>query len=220
MLQFSVPAAGCQSGFLTFTLAVPPAPPLIDSDIDLGIITYDDPFPAEWQRVFNFCQNAIITLPAVDLVPATAYILSNWQTSAPPTAELKPLVSAVVNPAINAATLFTPGTLDTKAVTVSWSKPALGEPFGYRVGLITTQTVTPPGMPSVERYVSAGTLSTSQTSVTVPPQLLTAGKTYLFTITALVDATANMETSPLRSGLPAAGADIISAPITISAGAQ
>jgi hypothetical protein len=47
--------------------------------------------------------------------------------------------------------------------------------------------------------------------------LLVANKTYVFQITALVNGHANMETSPHHSALPLASADVISAPITISA---
>ncbi len=62
-----------------------------------------------------------------------------------------------------------------------------------------------------------GVFYTSQASVTLPP--LSSGNTYVFAITALVDGTANIQTSPNRSSLPTAFANVVSAPITISSGA-
>ena len=84
--------------------------------------------------------------------------------------------------------------------------------------IITFPVGTPPGMiigtiGTVE-FLSATTLSTAKTSMTIPPNLLTSGKTYFFLITSRVDGRANMETSPHRSSLPIGSADVISAPIT------
>jgi hypothetical protein len=67
-------------------------------------------------------------------------------------------------------------------------------------------------------YLPAGSLSTAKTEVTLLP--LPGGNTYVFAITALVDSAANFETRPYRSALPTAFASVVSAPITISAGAQ
>jgi hypothetical protein len=72
----------------------------------------------------------------------------------------------------------------------------------------------PSGVPN---YLSAGVFYTSQTSVTLPP--LSAGNTYVFAINALVDGTANIQSSPNRSSLPTGFANVVSAPITISSGA-
>jgi hypothetical protein len=48
---------------------------------------------------------------------------------------------------------------------------------------------------------------------------LTAGNTYVFTITAEMDAGADMEKSPLRSKIPSAETGVVSAPMVIAAGA-
>jgi hypothetical protein len=93
-------------------------------------------------------------------------------------------------------------------------------PVGTSSGSSSTFPVgTPPGTISgtsaTFEFLSSTTLSTAKTSMTIPPDLLTSGKTYLFLITSLVDGKANMETSPHRSSLPTANAQLISAPITI-----
>jgi len=200
---------------------------LLSSDTNFGTIQYGDPFPAAWNRVFHFCQQATLPLPGltstttIDSQGDTQtitwnYNLINSQSTAPPSSPVVPLISPVVSPTINGASLFTPATLDTRAVTLSWSAPTLGKPYGYRVQAVPLPLTMPPGTVAV---VASRTLYTAQTSVTIPPELLTSGETYLFDITALMDAKANVETSPRRSGLPTAAANVVSAPITISASA-
>lgn len=61
-------------------------------------------------------------------------------------------------------------------------------------------------------YLSSAMLGTAKTSMTIPSNLLASGKTYVFVVTSRVDGKANMETSPHRSGLPTASAQVISGP--------
>jgi len=197
--------------------------PLLSGDTDFGTIQYSDPFPGAWQRVFNLCQQAALPLPSLTSTPnqpgqqqtnTWSCNLINSQSTASPSSPVVPLLSPVVNPTINGASLFTPATLNTRAITLSWSKPTLGTPHGYRVQAFAPQSLTE--LTGIVISVGArSTLYTAQTSVTYPPELLTSGVTYLFDITALMDAKANVETSPRRSGLPTAAANVVSAPITI-----
>jgi hypothetical protein len=199
-------------------------PPLISSDLDFGTIAYGDPFPATWQRVFTFCQQAALAMPSLTTTTTTptgtqtttwSYNLTNRQAIALPSAPVTPLVSPVVNPMVNGASLFSPATLNTRVLSLSWQKPTIGAPYGYTVQVISPSST---GTLSVTRIPTV-VLSTAQTSLTVPLELLTAGQTYLISITAKVDGKANMETSPNRSALPTGSADVVSAPITISASA-
>jgi hypothetical protein len=140
--------------------------------------------------------------------------LTNSQTTSLPTAAVKPLLSPVQNPKINGADLFTAGTISNTAVTLSWDRPAIGTPFGYNVAIMSLTTSPLPS--GTVQFFPSTTLGTAKTSMTTPPDLLRSGQTYLFVVTSLVDGRANMETSPHRSSLPVANADVISAPITIS----
>jgi hypothetical protein len=204
-------------------------PSLISTDIDFGTIEYGDPFPDTWPRVFSFCQQAALAMPSLTTTETLFYgtggtetetitwnyNLTNRQSIALPSAPVTPMISPVLNPTINGATLFTEATLNTRALSLNWNKPAIGSPFGYSVQVINLPVAN--GLLGLTSAVV--TLRTAQTSMIVPPELLTAGQTYLISITALMDGKANMETSPNRSALPTASADVVSAPITIGASA-
>jgi len=194
-------------GFVSGTCSLNPP---FTTDIQAGTVQYSDPFPTDWRRTFSVCQTAAVPVPVPGTTQTQKIILSNNQTTLPLTTTVKPLLSAVLNPKINGADLFTPTTVSSTAVTLSWDPPAIGRPFGYQVAIMAV-TALPLGTVS---YISAGTLSTAKTSLTIPPGFLAPGRSYLFVITSLADARANMETSPNRSSLPTANADLISAAIT------
>ncbi|RZU41681.1 hypothetical protein BDD14_3208 [Edaphobacter modestus] len=262
-------SGNCSSGNFTsgdFSAILTPSRPTnqpLTADVEAGAVQYSDPFSSAWRRTFRVCQTASISIP----MPGGStqnFNLLNTQTTSLPTATVKPLLSAVQNPKINGADLFTAGTINGTAVTLSWDPPAIGTPFGYAVAIMspTTSPVgtslvgtlpvgtlpvgtpqgtiigtvgtfpvgtspggtlpvgTPPGGTIIGGigtvgFFSTTLLSTAKTSITVPPNLLSSGKTYLFVITSAVDGRANMETSPRRSSLPTANAQLISAPITI-----
>ncbi|MDP9051188.1 MAG: hypothetical protein M3O31_10800 [Acidobacteriota bacterium] len=185
----------------------------LTTDID-GTVQYGDPFPAVWRRIFRVCQNASVVVPVPGTSQTQSISLINDQTTVLPTATVKPLLSGVRNPKINGADLFTATTVYSTAVTLSWDPPAIGTPFGYNVVIMTPTTLPSPNGTVNYLYLSSTTLSTAKTSMTIPPNVLAPGRAYLFVITALADAKANMETSPHRSSLPVAHADVLSAPIT------
>jgi len=199
-----------QSGQFFVKTGVCSANPPLTSDVEAGSVQYSDPFPATWRRIFRVCHSASVNVPVPGTSQPQSIDLSNNQTTALPSGTVKPLLSGVLNPKINGTDLFTASTVNSTAVKLSWDPPAIGTPFGYDVAIMTP-TTSPTGTVS---YFSAATLSTAKTSITIPPGFLATGRTYLFVITSLADGKANMETSPHRSALPIANADVISAPIT------
>jgi hypothetical protein len=200
---FSSPACSTNPFFST-------NPPLT-TDVEAGTVQYSDPFPTTWRRTFRVCHSASVAVP-VPGGTTQSINLANSQTTSPPTATVQPLLSPVQNPKINGADLFTASTINGTAVTLNWDPPAIGTPFGYTVAIMSPTTL-PDGTVG---YLSSTTLSTAKTSIAVPPDLLRSGQTYLFVITSLVDGKANMETSPHRSSLPAASAQLVSASVTIT----
>ena len=202
----------CSSSFSSFSNGSPILPPALTSDFDAGTVQYSDPFPAAWLRTFTLIQCATVTMPLPGGSSNETLILMNSESTAFPTAPVAPLISPVQNPKINGADLFTASTTSGTAVTLSWSAPAIGAPYGY-----TVQILTPTNLPSgSSAYSSVATLSTAKTTLTVPPNVVGTNGTFLFVITALIDGQANMETSPHRSALPVASANVVSAPITIN----
>jgi Fibronectin type III domain len=212
-LQF--PRDLCLGGS-AFVLGVPAlGEPAIVTDQDFGTLSYGDPFPSSWTRAVAFCEYATVPFPipgsSIDLF---LFELTSGVAVAPSSSpSLAPLAEPVQNPTVNGASLFTASTVNTTAITLSWSAPEGMAPAGYRVSLFT-ETATA----NTLTIVGAGSFFTAKDTVTVLP--LTAGQTYIFTITTIVDAAANMETSPYRSALPTGFASVISAPVTISSGAM
>jgi hypothetical protein len=188
----------------------------VDIDTNFGTLQYGDPFPSTWTRAVAFCQqaNSLITIPNAPL-PIPYPLL--FGEAVPPTASLAPLgplAGPVQNPMINGASMFTAATLNHTAVPLSWSAPAGTAPAGYLVVPVLITVDSSGGV----ALSPVGSFRTAKTSVTLPP--LVAGQMYLFVITTLVDGAANVETNPYRSALPIAFAEVVSAPITISASAQ
>jgi hypothetical protein len=188
-------------------------PPML-TDQDFGTLPYGDPFDANWAHVFSLCQSASVPVPIPGSTATAPFVLVDGQNTSIPTAPVSPLAFPVVNPTINGSSFFTANTLNTTAVTLSWSAPARMAPFAYRVEDLILITL-PDG---TQGYLTAGVFYTGKTSASLPGLL--PSQTYVFAVTTEVDGRANVETSPNRSALPTAAASVISAPITISAGAQ
>ncbi len=185
-------------------------------DTNFGTLQYADPFPTTWTRAVAFCQqaNSLISIPNAPLPIPYPLLFGEAVPPTPSLAPLAPLAGPVQNPMINGSSMFTAATLNNTAVPLSWTAPAGAAPAGYLVVPILV-TVNSSGGVAMS---PVGSFRTAKTSATLPP--LVAGQMYLFVITTLVDGAALVETSPYRSALPSAFAEVVSAPITISAGAQ
>jgi hypothetical protein len=181
----------------------------IANDVDYGTISYGDPYPPGWPRMFQYCQISTVTLPRPNSTATDTFIVTNKQTTALPTGPIAPILGSVQSPTANGGSLFQTATLSTTAVTVSWSAPATGQPYGYTVQVYQLGTL-PSG---VTGYTLAGSYATAQTSVAIP--FLTAGNTYVFAILAASDASANIATKPFRHQIPMAESAVISAPFVI-----
>jgi hypothetical protein len=203
------PTAATCGGFVAVS---PPAtitsyPPML-TDQDFGSLAYGDPFDASWARVFSLCQQATVQVPVPGGGTPATFLFQGGVNTAIPTSSVVPLALPVQTPAINGASFFTAGSVSPAGITLSWSAPAGMAPFAYRVVPLMWTTL-PNGS---QTYQGVGLFYTGKTSITLPP--LQAGQTYVFVISTEVDARANVETSPHRSGLPTAVATVISAPFT------
>jgi len=201
---------GCDSGFPFIGNDTQPA---ILTDQDLATLQYGDPFPAPWTRALSFCQEAIVPIPLPDGSSTVNYALVNETRVDPTHASFAPIIRPVQAPTINSGDLFTTTMLNTTTPTLAWSAPSGAAPYGYRVQLYTSVTLSG----GTVIYAPAGTYSTAKTSLALLP--LTAGKTYVFSIITLANAGGNIETSFFRSALPTGLASVISGPVPISSGA-
>lgn len=208
-LHLLLPFGDCDSGFPILSLATQPG---ILDDENLGALQYSDPFDPSWTRRETFCEQAMIPVPLSGTSQTASFALTNGVSAAPSGSPIVPIVSPVQNPAIGSGSLFTATTLNTTMPSLTWSAPTLGSPYGYRVTAYVQTTLN-----NNPAYQIAGYFYTSQTSLTLPP--LSGGNVYVFSITALVDGAANVQTSPFRSALPTGYASVVSAPMTISPGA-
>jgi hypothetical protein len=189
------------------------------ADLDFGTVQYGDPFPSSWLRTYQVCQRATVQVPRPNAASTEVFTLTNGALTALPNVTSTPLISPTQNPQINGISLFTATTVNSSDIALSWAAPTLGSPYGYSVRVFAATTEqTPVG--TISYYSNTATLYTAKTSLRIPPGIITPGNTYVFLITSLADAGANMESSPNRSALPVANADLISAPITIGSAGQ
>ena len=113
-------------------------------------------------------------------------------------------MSPVQDPQINGGSMFAATSVDGPAV-LTWSAPSGAVPAGYSVD------IDPVEKDDSGYYLGDGVLFyTPSTSIAVPTGLLTSGKMYVFTITAVADAKANFAIAPWRSAYPLAWADAVS----------
>jgi hypothetical protein len=190
-----------------------PLPPIV-TDVDYGALSYGDPFPSTWQRLFQYCQASEVSLPRPNSSVTDTFLLSNRQITAAPTGPVTPILSPVQNPMINGASIFQTATLNTTSMNLSWSAPAIGQPYGYYVTVYQLGTQINGG---TEEYIGVARFGTAKTSIQVP--FLSAGNTYVFLITSEADGMAQMETNPLRAKIPNGEAAVLSAPMVIATGA-
>jgi hypothetical protein len=205
---------GCSgTGFTTLTPSA--AQPAITTDVNFGALQYGDPFPSAWARTLSLCQESMAPIPIPGSSATATFILTDSATVAPSNTPLAPVVLPVQNPTVNGGgSAFGATALNSDIVTLSWSAPGGTSPFGYTVRAYVQTTAG-----GVATYAATGAaFSTANTSLTLAP--LAGGNTYVFSITADADGTANMQTSPFRSSLPLGSATVVSGPVTISAGAQ
>jgi hypothetical protein len=207
--------SSCGSSVISsgFPLLPNPLPPIV-TDVDYGVLSYGDPFPAAWERLFQYCQETQVSLPRPNSTVTDTFIVADQQTTAVPAGAVTPILGPVQSPTINGASIFQTATLNTTSVNLSWNAPAIGQPYGYYVSVYELGTLTNGG--TVE-YIPVGQFGTAKTSMQVP--FLSAGNTYVFLITSETDGLANMEMNPLRRKAPNAEASVVSAPIVIATGA-
>ena len=186
----------------------------IVTDTNFGTLSYGDPYPTNWPRLFQYCQVSVINLPRPNSTATDTFLVSSEETTLLPTSAVAPLLTPVQSPTLNGSSLFQTATLTTANIQFNWAPPSVGEPYGYFLEIYKLTALSLPGGTSF--YLNAGSYVTTQTSVTLPSTL--EDGTYVFAIVAAADANANLF-SPNRHKLPMAHSSVISAPFVISTSA-
>jgi hypothetical protein len=211
------PSYGCESfiSYLTQTSPNTGVSPIV-VDTSFGTLSYDDPYPTNWPRLFQYCQVSSINLPRPNSTATDTFLVSTEETTLLPTSPVAPLLTPAQSPMLNGSSLFQTATLNTANLQFSWAPPSVGQPYAYFLEVYAL-AIPAPGTPGTLIYVEIRSFATTQTSLSLP--LTLPDGTYVFAIVAALDATANIETSPNRHKVPMAHSAVISAPFVISTGA-
>jgi hypothetical protein len=204
-----LPTARCSDSITIGTGSPVTSSSAILTDQDFGTLTYGDPFPLGlYSNLFSFCQAASAEVPVPGGGSPATFSFADGVNTQVPDQPVTPVALPVQNPTINGVSFFTANSFSPTGLTISWSQPGGTSPYAYKVGVVKWTNAPGGGL----GYAGVSTYYTGKTSVTLPP--LESGQTYVFVLTTEVDSRANVETQPLRTGLPTAFATVISAPIT------
>jgi hypothetical protein len=190
------------------------------TDQSFGVFHYVNPYPEAWTPVFGASQAAeYAVVPPGSSDSEYFWARTSFMTSEIPTGPIAPMMSGPQNAKINGNDFFT-SNITAADVTLSWEAPTGLAPFGYEVAIQNVDSGYAPfvsiGPGSDCQYASDYCLYTSETSLAVPPGMLESGQSYVFTVRAMADARAQMNTMPWRSKLPMADASIVSGAVTIT----
>ncbi len=178
------------------------------TDVSVGAVPYGNPFPATWGSVVVAYQLVTSVYPKGSQNYGAGGTVAVWMpleeaTSGP----IQPKVSPVQNVRIAGQDGFGAPTGTGLAPTLTWDPPATGSPTAYRVGIWTappcSRSTSPWGCPP------DFTIVTTETSVVMPPGILTEGGQYQVVVTAEVSPI-DVTTQPFRHGPTLATADAVS----------
>ena len=184
---------------------------LSSTDVNLGEVHYANPFPPSFGQVLYASNDVTVAFPVDGGAPAMARASVSVVVPLDKAglASIEPLLSPPQAPQINGQDAF--GTLAgiSSTPTLSWKPPALGKPAGYAV---QTHVITTFGTDGV--VGNGPTFTTTATSLTLPPDSVQSGFTYVFQITALATSI-DLSKQPFRASASGASADVITGTSTM-----
>lgn len=167
-------------------------------------LPYGDPFDPSWTRFFGpfvLVRTDILLPGAKTALPVS--IGMDWRRAlADVPSEIVPLISPPKSPMVNGIDAFQDQKGLGSSLTITWSAPTIGKAESYDVTLVQL------GIAGGATKPQAVTLfHTAGTSLTIPPQLLKAGKTYGIQLGS--NGWAFDPAAPRKISLPRAGAACI-----------
>jgi len=158
----------------------------VTSDLDLGDISYGNPYDSSWPTYLHYRHSVIVPytppgLPTGQLQANVEEFSTNLPTA---TAPMQPIVGPPMNPRINGVDFFQDQNGAGLTPTMQWDPPSVGSADEYQVAFCYFEG-SPGGGVLFLGFSCVGSLFTAGTTVTVPPGLLQTGKYYFFTLTAI-----------------------------------
>lgn len=185
----------------------------INTNVDLGEISYSNPFPSSWSPFVAAQQWVKLNYP----VPGTASgfdafaFITVTTPDLPSTASpITPIVGPATNITINGQSFFNDVSGIGTTPTVQWSPPGVGTATKYQLTILRLFADSQ-GMASTQ---SLATFFTAGTSIIVPPNLLVAGNTYIFGLTSAADTGIDVTQTPFRISMPRGNALALSGQMT------
>lgn len=171
----------------------------IRTDIDTGDIAYGNPYPEAWGLFLDYIHYVRVDYTVAGAAPLSTYATLEVQSTTLPslTNPVMPLVGPVASPKINDVSFFLDQTSVGTTPILSWTAPAVGQATGYTVEIYHLFS---DGTFSQQELV--GELYTTNTSIQLPPGLLTAGNTYFFCLSAIDEPGVDYTTAPFRHSFP------------------
>ena len=169
------------------------------TDIDLGNVSFGNPYPSTWTLFGGFQGVFAVTYTLPNTTSSTTVYASNEAFSTLPTASapISPLIGTVQNATIAGASFASNQSGIGTTPTVQWAAPSLGTSNGYVLGI---HKLVPSGNQLQDQLVA--NLYTTSTTLNIPPNVLVAGSSYYFRLSAVSNGNINMSTAPYRKGFP------------------
>jgi hypothetical protein len=171
-------------------------------------LSYPNPFPTTWGASVQVQLAALVPRLATGATTPRTYLSGVSVTSAIQSlpAQVAPVVSPPRNVQLNGMPFSTDRMGATRAPTVTWDAPTLGMPKRF---LLRVEQLQVSSGRTTARVTAAFWLLPTDTSFTLPPNLLALGQAYVFTLTAYATS-GNLTRDFGAFDLPVATANVIS----------
>jgi hypothetical protein len=176
---------------------------VMSANTDYGDIAYGDPFPAGFTEYVQYLDSVAL---GVDFGMSLLGEIGGVTTSIPSaTQPVTPMLGPVVSPTIDGSDYHT-ALLASTTPTLAWKPPSVGTAQYYAV-YFGAKSTTAEGNPTI---VNPMWFYTADTSITIPPGVLSFGNGYVSLIRAYSSPSIDFTKTPLLQGMPYAWADVLS----------
>jgi hypothetical protein len=169
--------------------------------------SHADPYPADWTRMVfvRYYRYRFVQAAGANVALFAEMLVHRDLATVTPQSPIVPLVGVPLNPKINGMDASGVAVIAniTATPTISWDAPTLGTASRYYVSVLAIQVQ---GSSSTLQTVAE--LDTSDTQLTIPPNLLVPGRTYVFSIGARALTGVDLGATPLRLSLPEGWASV------------